>query len=873
MKRIARPRFASRLARREVRRYAGRTTLLVVMIALAVAGAFVGSGLWALRFSDPDNNYEQRFGQAAGASVEDVHTPISTLLENVNIREDPQALLVRTTNLGPWDAEATDLPIDNPLTKGIFDLLSGRAPHAKNEVALSAPLLKALNAHVGDFVSFGIPEGIWKVTGEVRLRRDWNRAEAVFGSFSHVVMPDSYPAELGPSTFAGLSVDAPYPGTDRSEFGILLISHDARRLDPRYPPVGLIRRGTGTTASDSGDFTKVAVEAGALLSFVMSYAAFGLLIAAGFSASITRQIRTAGLLSINGATSRTIRRVGLFQGIWTGILGTVLGGGIGLLCLSYGKPVFESLYHRNLDSLMPPPVFLVAIPLTSVAVAALAAMYPARALARMPVSVALAGRHPKVRQAPWRTQLALGVAAASIIAWRVVQEEEVGPLGSLPKSSRAPLAIFSILGLAVGICLLSPRLVDAVSKGRLARRLLGLQIAARELARNYVSSGALVSAIAAVVLCSGYVSLAPDIRWSPDLRDARRDSMVFVRGDVHGEVAGSALTNENYAREAWPLVMRRVDQVTKLLPNAHSLDVRGVLLPQAEQAGHIAMYVATPEFLDFIQVPDQHRRLLAEADVLSWNSGISFDAVLPSSKLRYIEASTADEALAPGGEGFVRHVRIAPSYWGTGRAFVVSEAAAQAHHLNVITIGKLLVNPKPLSDTMAKTIYRLSHGVANEPSAVEGNNGSTCCFEVVAIAGRYSIYGNDDASEDPVPTVAMGVAGVIILGLIVMGFSLRAFETRRENSVLALMGARDGLISRVAGWKAYVLTQVGTILGVGAATAVLVFAERESVDTLNIKFLLILLFGIPIGIGLAAALCSAIALRFRPIRVEPSFAD
>lgn len=854
MKRVASPRFASRLARREVRRYAGRTTLLVVMIALAVAGAFVGSGLWAERSSDSDRAFEQKYGQAEGGALVDPTIPVATLLEELNVRQDTQTLLVREKPLGPWPAFATDIPIDDPLTKGIYELRRGRAPHAKNEVALTAPLLKSLNAHVGDSINFVIPAGTWKVTGEVRLRRDWSRSEAAFSSLADLRLPEVE--------------DSPLPEVNNAR---LLIAK-VRPENPKLPVNVMVPGKSGTMINGANNVATFEGDDGPLGAIVVCFAAVGLLIAAGFSASVNRQVRTAGLLSLNGATPPTIRRVGMLQGLWTGLFGTVIGLGLGTLVAILGRPAIEPFYERNLGSLIPPAVFLVAIPIISIAVSGLAGMYPARSLARMPTAVALAGRQPGIVRRSRRVLLAVGGIVVSVAAFAYLNQ--VARDAANAGSRRVPdvLVVAPLVSAVVGICILGPEIIGIVSRSRLFRMSLGLRVATRELARNRIASGTLVSAISVLMIGGGSVAITGQSRETVQRPPLQRDSMALVTGAGLSGASGNWSDTLLLEPSSRPGMQYLASQVHVVLPNARSIDVRALQLPANAQGNHWPILVATPELLDFIAVPAKYWPLLDEADVLAWNVRQSGGSVLPDVPLRSIEASQKGGEAGQRGAGFVREVEIPPSIWWTGGALLISEAAMQANNLEAVVIGKLFVNPTPLTETEDGVVSGLATSIQEDGSLARINQGQQCfCPNPAVETGRVSPEADYAGTTERVRIAAAVGAGLLAMGLIAMGFALRAVETRRENAVLSMIGARNRLLAGVAGWKAYVLAQIGTLLG--GLTAAAVFQVTRGEEELNIKFLLILLFGIPIGIGLGAAACSAIALRLRPIRVEPSFAD
>src|SRR5262249_49580692 len=120
----------------------------------------------------------------------------------------------------------------------------------------------------------------------------------------------------------------------------------------------------------------------------------GIVISGAFAVGARRQLVTLGQLSANGAGESLLRRMLSLQGALCGALGTAAGLGAGVVALRLMHGQFDTWIHRDIGPYMWSVPNLIAIAVTGVAAATIAAFVPARTAARVPVLSALAGRRP-----------------------------------------------------------------------------------------------------------------------------------------------------------------------------------------------------------------------------------------------------------------------------------------------------------------------------------------------------------------------------------------------------------------------------------------------------------------------------------------------
>jgi putative ABC transport system permease protein len=207
-----------------------------------------------------------------------------------------------------------------------------------------------------------------------------------------------------------------------------------------------------------------------------------LVAAAGFAVIAQRRLRQLGMLAAMGATKSNIRLVMLASGAMVGGIATAVGTAIGAALWILLAPGLETAANHRIDRLSLPWPIVLAVILLALLMAIGAAWWPARMVARAPVTEALSNRPPHPR--PTHRSATLGAAFLVVGA---------GCL-ALAGQNRPPLLIAGMLGMALGILYLSPiaiRFLAALGhQGPLAVRL-----SLRDLARHQARSAAALAAI------------------------------------------------------------------------------------------------------------------------------------------------------------------------------------------------------------------------------------------------------------------------------------------------------------------------------------------------------------------------------------------
>src|SRR5512133_11713 len=291
-----------------------------------------------------------------------------------------------------------------------------------------------------------------------------------------------------------------------------------------------------------------------------------LVAAAGFAVVAQRRLRQLGMLAAVGATQKHLRLVLLTTGALVGTIAALVGTVVGLgLWLAFA-PTLESAVDHRVDPCSLPWPYLALAFILAILGATAAAWWPARAVARLPVVLALSGRPPTPRPARHAA-----IAAATLIA--------VG-IASLALSGRDQ-PVFIIVGIVstiLGCLLLGPPAIRIFS-GVAGRLSVAPRLALRDLVRYQARSWAALAAvslalgIAATVVVVSSAEAAKRNADSVNLSD--RQVRVYLGRPETREVIPAQAVNEIDRLSA------SVQQIVDRLGHADVVPLRKVLQPDA----------------------------------------------------------------------------------------------------------------------------------------------------------------------------------------------------------------------------------------------------------------------------------------------------
>lgn len=855
---------AARLARREVTRRPWRSLVVLALVVLPVV--LLTALIIMVRTNE--RTWTERFAERSG--TEDLvvypggtvwdpttgdHVPAPTfgpddfpdgsrLVEFELLSER-----IRTVDRDRHWGEISTRPLTDPISDGLLDRLDGRYPRTSDEVLLTPRLASALKVAVGDTLELDRPaELAFTVVGIAEQPGSLNDATMFIGTEDD---PDVL-RSLGAGTYGRLLVDLP-PEFERDHAllaGVLEAGGSSRYLADSW--------------NRDGDGAQVAIV-WTWIGGAVAFTILGVVIAAAFAVTARRQLRLIGQLMGNGADERTLRATLFLQGTVIGLVGGVLGVAGGVIGLHLFQPLVETLVSRRLDGFDVRATDLLPVVAIATLAATIAAVIPARTAVRTSVLQALAGRRPV---GPYPNRLVARGAAAAIGGLVLLAVATAGAAASGSIDGTGSSTIFILTGIAgaiavlLGTCAMAPAIIARLEP--LAGSLRGTaRLAARSVARQRTRTGAVVAAIA--VVAAGAVAgstawLTEEARSSDQWSYSMPDDLVSITYNeiLLGEEESTVLS------DTVPAEM--VAEVMAVLPDARQIANRhAVVRTDASDApldhrGESWFQVADDDFVAAVDLHPAARAALAEGKVvhLGWYDDTGYATGEGTTDLIDRDGNVV---------GQVPAVHL-PQLAGPFHLPLISPSLADELGLVIADGPVLLRTPEPMSGDQMDQLTDLAvdfiydtEGGAWEPGTIQTQ---------VHLAHPYESF---EPSRALINAAIIGAATLLSLGVVALGLSLSAAETRDERDVLAAVGARPRSLRRLAGAKAAVLSSTGTLIGIPLGfIPVLVVTRAASVDRfdaitpvfpwMQVGLLVVV---VPVIATLVTIGASGIALKVRPV--------
>ena len=843
-----------RLARRTARRSPGRTLLIAALIGLPVLAAGWVAVIQASITPTGERLARQEIGTAD--AVVTVTTTSRTKVERFMgsnsvaghveppdvepqdpSKVDVRSLLPAGTTIvrsgdgwssavsarGPdaiGDYEVRGVEGDSPLTRGTFRLDTGRMPSGADEVALSPSLADQLGLRRGGSLIAGATLTTtagdrYAVTGLAR-RIDDPKAPLVW------VRPGTPLAATPANATIGYLADLP-DGTDLTALQQRLADRGVV-LTPRSwvvdPPALDQPAGMGT--DEAAGWAAVAL--------VIGFGVLEIVLLAGtaFAVGARRQTRELGLVTASGGTPSDVRRIVLAQGLFLGIVGTVAGTGLAIGAAMLAKPVWEQWFNHLIDSWTVPVVPLVVIGAVGVFAGLAAAIVPAVTAGRQEPVAALARRFTVARGNGRLRRGALVLLAAGITlvlagtTWlgaefaeakrQAAANPEYGIRVSVTSTGPIALVLLGITAVIAALVWLLPNLVArAATFGRVLP--LSGRLALRDAARHRHRTGPAAAAI--MMSVGGTVALAFAMVNSfaverTNYMPAAPEGTVVVSYDEGFEPAG-----QSRLKPYSPDLVRQVEQ---RLPVREHYDIAVVERRQAKPAS------ATQGYRPRFSVESPMCTESANGDCYSISSQVI--AVDPGYLDRIggfgpaADALRAGRLVVPANSQKIAGGKLVVA----GRAKVTSDEEAGARITRSVpaTVVPGLPRMMPFSSVVL---------VSPQVAARLGDLRVTDThFELTRsptedeLAGATAVVGNHDAivlergyqsHAGAMFLALLSAATVVTLLGVAIAVALSAAEGRSDLATLAAVGAPPRRRRSLAAAQAWVVGEIGCLLGVG----------------------------------------------------------
>jgi putative ABC transport system permease protein len=768
-------RWAWRLVRREWR----QQSIIMALLLVAVAATTIGLGIASNAPSETS-----MFGTAdhivtLSSTGMQLDADVATLRGSfgaIDVIEHAKAIPV------PGSANGVDLRAqdpDGPYARTMLRLNQGTWPHGSNEIAVTERVARIFSLRIG---STWNPNGTPRtVVGIVENPLNLNDA--------FVLTP---PGQTGPVDHVDVFVKT---------------SDEQFRAKPRPDNASVAVRSNGAGSAN------VVV----LLLATIGLVFVGLLAVAGFTVIGQRRLRALGMLGAMGASHRHIRLVLMANGALIGAVGSLAGVAVGIIGWVALGPQLEPLLGHRIDRFNLPWTTVLTAVLLAVATAVIAAWWPARAAARIPVVAALSAR-------PAQPRPAHGFAALGAVALVV----GLGCL-YLAKQTKPAFIIAGVLATAIALLLLAPVGITVI--GRLAHFApLAPRLAMRDLARYRARSGAALAAIslatgiAAAIAVAAAASAAKAAEPSGGNLPANQVA-VWLSQAIGGPVPDRPATQIDLLRGQVDAMARDL-HATSVLPLTGAVDPRmplahggrdPMMLGKPHTEGGRTMYSSNDSIPLFVATPELLQRygidpasVAADTDLLTPRSSVDGYDLVPG---RFA-----------GWHPKLQHVTL-PDYSSAPNVLLTTHAVTQ-FGFTTEPVGWLIEAPGALT---------LAQVDAAQQSA--------------AAAGLYVESRPTGADQTRLAGQFTGVGIAVALGVLTMTVGLIRSETSRDLRTLTATGARRRTRRTLTAATASALAFAGAVIGTGCAYVALIAWYHQEVHWLShppVVNLLAMILGLPI---------------------------
>jgi putative ABC transport system permease protein len=577
-----------------------------------------------------------------------------------------------------------------------------------------------------------------------------------------------------------------------------------------------------------------------------------LVAAAGFAVIAQRRLRQLGALAAIGATEKHLRLVLLTNGTVVGAIGALIGAIVGLGIWLALVPTLEPAVGHRLDPLSLPWTLLVAIVFVAVLGATVAAWWPGRAVARIPVTLALSARPPRPRATHHSTIVAALLIAAGI--------------GSLALSGRdsEPLIVAGILATIAGTLLLGPLAIRLFA--RAARHTpIAPRLALRDLARYQARAGA---ALAAITLALG-IAAAVVIVAAAEEKQSAGDPPNLSDRQVRVYTAATPGPEDVAVQTPAELerMAARVRQLAAGLDDAAVIPLRNAYQPGVPATAHNGIRERLTQVLSRkIDDPDSQRwsgrartcfgpagcyvtesRLYLATPALLRYAGIDPAAVDPSTDFLVDRSVPTDELVTASEQPTSR----------AGREPKVTELPVA--NVQRIDSRKLFGSPAGeagLAPTSFITLEGLRRrGWRQIPSGwlVESSRPLTSeqiadARELAADAGLTIEVQREPTSQAKLSAIATAAGALLALAILAMTVGLIRSESGGDLRTLTAAGATSRVRRTLTAATAGGLALLGALLGVAGAYVVVAATYLDDLGYLGripVLYLVLMVVGVP----------------------------
>ena len=873
-------RVALRLARRDAWRAKGRSLLVLLLIALPVAGvtaidvyaravraqtSFEGLALARLGASadallTPTDRGPVRQGVLGPISIGDAHGRVPTageLLSSlpsgsrmVSTGESRNVVIERDG----WGVSAPLAVQDvrDPLVAGLWNLRSGRMPATTGEILLSETQARRLRASLGDTVDVSTLAAEGSAPSHRALTvvgigvgrgsdNSWIAGAALPGVLASRP-PDPTGEQPVGSYLVATGRDLTWADVRAlNKIGVLVTSRSVIESPPAFCPVDVMCLDSGPvidpatgappdsrTESEIAKASRVAAQYAAIAGVVVVLVVLQIALLAGpaFAVQLRRRQRELGLVGASGGDAASLRRTVLASGVVLGVLGAVLGVAIGWLTVwLLGGPLpWRPLSDLAGQDLGVPPLReeLLLVAGIGVLAAVCAALVPAVAAGRGDVIDTLRGRRPLPPVRVRVPLVGLGVGAIGLLVM-VYGVHVLDPV---------VLGVGIVVG-ELGLVLVMPFLV---ARGALAATRLPLapRLAIRDAGRHRMRTTAAACAIAAAAAAAVAASA-----WSQSLLLGTGASDVAYVDGVTTVFVGVSYDSAGVPTQVPAQIARRSEPVIAAAVPGSAVAALTDISVKGATAGAYDAFVQCVRPGDPARTVEQDQpcggrttsggRLSGSVVLLDDPAkvGLVLGPLAPVDEARAALEAGKAVVLQPGSVAADGHVELRLMHTDSSGTMVSSgvqslpavEVLAGALPADVIIGPKALAPGSPLASGAAPDGSTLLLVRPAEPDAPDRPTTGDRIELAATKSGLDLTVAPQQTETDPgIVILAVGAVATFLLALLagLMVTTLALADGHADAVTLAAVGGPPGLRRRMAGASAGFVAALGCVAGAAA---------------------------------------------------------
>ena len=893
-----------RLARRQVLRAKGSSVLVVLLVALPVAGLFGAAVFLESRTATADEAVTLRLGHAQSL-IESIsplpegyrqatdEPSMSQAEEGATPQAGPRPMVPAPTEISDRvPSSAHVIPVEqstarlttptgmanftvmsgsawDPALSGAFRIASGTAPSGTHEAMAAPGLLERLGIVVGDRVTLPDTGTSLTITGTLQaLDAQRYDATTLYAPLGAIPADPSGPGRRWWYIADWQPRFEDFTAFNRDGYGVY-----ARDV-VRNPPAGAL---TANNAR-SPQVRWASYATGAVFAVASGFLVT-LLAGAAFAVATRRQQRSLAVAASVGAARGDLFRVvvlqGLSLGLVGGIVGAVLGGGAVAIALRVLDPGVQGLFWSSYGFRIPWDA-AIAIIVFAALVGMLSALAPARGATRGDTLAALRGsRRPAVLRRRFPVfgvvllasgvaiSLAGGVIAAVFAAPRTfatyVAAEDAANTETLQTVLRT-VSLWMMIGgpllMQIGIIFTGHTLLRGVARV-LSSIGLAPRLAARDAAANPTRTVPAFTAITASVFIATFVlaTLA-----TTSAAGARQYMWTGPLGSVTVSFGGEDADRAQIEQNARTLLAGTDPQAVFTISSPSS--------PPYDPA------TGRPEPTDLQEyrasVPDcatcapGGMGMLVIADPEAANA--MYGGRLSDDQLRAFRAGALLTTIPDAVAVVPRTARIDAYPAGTlGGGFTGKEKPTASEELPLVGVPMAhsrfdaVITPATAARLGVPTVADTLIGVYDTPPDTATMDRLTADADGMSGRGSSMSVMQEKGPTSATPWLALvaGVAGGIVLGAAAISLGLSRFERRPDDATLAAVGGNRNVRRNVNAWQAIIITGLGALLGVvsglvPAWSMVIADSRNKTPADLPLLWLLALAVGLPLLVAALA---------------------